>query len=59
MWLKEYLDIRKVLLILVFGIQNVIIFELICYLGVDFGSCKIDRKNTSGKCQFLGHSFAS
>ena len=34
-------------------------FELICYSDVDFGGCKIDRKNTSGTCHFLGHSLVS
>ena len=31
-------------------------FELTCYLDADFSGCKIDRKNTSGTCHFLGHS---
>ena len=34
-------------------------FELICYSDTDFGGCKIDRKNTSGTCHFLGHSLVS
>ena len=34
-------------------------FELICYSDADFGSCKIDRKITSGTCHFLGHSLVS
>ena len=34
-------------------------FELICYSDADFGGCKIDRKNTSGTCHFLGHSLVS
>ena len=34
-------------------------FELICYSDEDFGGCKIDRKNTSGTCHFLGHSLVS
>ena len=34
-------------------------FELICYLDADFEGCKIDRKNISGTCHFLGHSFVS
>ena len=29
-------------------------FELIGYSDVDFAGCKIDRKSTSGTCQFLG-----
>ena len=28
-------------------------FKLIGYLDADFAGCKIDRKNTSGSCQFL------
>ena len=34
-------------------------FELICYSDADFGGCKIDRKSTSGTCNFLGHSLLS
>ena len=34
-------------------------FELICYSDADFGGCKIDRKNISGTCHFLGHSLVS
>ena len=34
-------------------------FELIFYLNADFGGCKIDRKITSGKCHFLGHTLVS
>ena len=34
-------------------------FESICYLGADFGGCKIDGKNTSGTCHFLGLSLVS
>ena len=34
-------------------------FELICYSDADFGGCKINRKNTSGTCHFLGHSLMS
>ena len=52
MQLKEYLDISKELLILVFGI-------LVCYSDVDFGGCKIDRKSTSVTCHYLGHSLVS
>ena len=32
-------------------------FELIGFLDVDFVGCKIERKNTSGTCYFLGHLF--
>jgi hypothetical protein len=29
-------------------------FDLIGYSSVDYAGCKIDRKSTSGTCQFLG-----
>ena len=29
-------------------------FKLIGYSDADFAGCKIDRKSTSGSCQFLG-----
>ena len=34
-------------------------FELICYSDADFGGNKVDRKSTSGTCQFLGYSLVS
>jgi hypothetical protein len=34
-------------------------FDLIGYFDVDFAGCKIDRKSTSGTCQFLGRSLVS
>jgi hypothetical protein len=34
-------------------------FDLIGYSDVDYGECKIDRKSTSGICQFLGRSLVS
>ena len=34
-------------------------FEFMCYLDADFGGYKIDRKNSSGTCHFLGHSLVS
>jgi hypothetical protein len=34
-------------------------FELIGYLDADYARCKIDRKSTSGTCQFLGRSLVS
>ena len=34
-------------------------YELICYSDEDFSGCKIDRKNNSGTCHFLGHSLVS
>jgi hypothetical protein len=34
-------------------------FDLIGYSDTDYAGCKIDRKNTSGTCQFLGRSLVS
>jgi hypothetical protein len=34
-------------------------FDLIGYSGADYAGCKIDRKSTSGTCQFLGRSLVS
>jgi hypothetical protein len=34
-------------------------FDLIWYLDADWAGCKIDRKSTSGTCQFLGRSLVS
>jgi hypothetical protein len=34
-------------------------FDLIGYSDVDYVGCKIDRKSTSGTCQFLGRSLVS
>ncbi|KAL8101032.1 hypothetical protein AgCh_033059 [Apium graveolens] len=34
-------------------------FKLIGYLDADFAGCKIDRKSTSGSCQFLGGRLVS
>jgi hypothetical protein len=34
-------------------------FELIGYSDADYAGCKIDRKSTSGTCQFLGRSLVS
>jgi hypothetical protein len=31
-------------------------FELIGYFDADYAGCKVDRKSTSGTCQFLGRS---
>jgi hypothetical protein len=31
-------------------------FELIYYSNVDYVRCNVDRKSTSGACQFLGRS---
>jgi hypothetical protein len=37
-----------------FGIQKGHTFDLIGYLDSDYAGCKVDRKSTSGTCQFLG-----
>jgi hypothetical protein len=34
-------------------------FELLGYLDADYAGCKVDRKSTSGTCQFLGWSLVS
>jgi hypothetical protein len=34
-------------------------FELIGYSDADYARCKVDRKSTSGTCQFLGRSLVS
>jgi hypothetical protein len=34
-------------------------FDIIGYSDVDYAGCKIDRKRTSGTCQFLGRSLVS
>jgi hypothetical protein len=34
-------------------------FDLIRYLDSDYAGCKVDRKSTSGTCQFLGRSLVS
>ncbi|KAL6320020.1 hypothetical protein AAG906_003117 [Vitis piasezkii] len=34
-------------------------FELIEYSDDDFAGCKVERKDTSGTCHFLGHSLVS
>jgi hypothetical protein len=34
-------------------------FDLIGYSDADYAGCKIDRKRTSGTCQFLGRSLVS
>ncbi|KAJ9544999.1 hypothetical protein OSB04_024706 [Centaurea solstitialis] len=34
-------------------------FELISFTDADYGGCKLDRKSTSGQCQFLGDKLVS
>ena len=34
-------------------------FELIGYSDADFDGCKLDRKSTSGTCQFIGVNLIS
>jgi hypothetical protein len=44
---------------LVFGTPKGSTFDLISYSDADWVGCKIDRKSTSGTCQFLGRSLVS
>jgi hypothetical protein len=41
-----------------FGIKRYT-FDLIGYADSDYAECKVDRKSTSGTCQFLGRSLVS
>ena len=34
-------------------------FELIGFSNANFSGCRVERKNTSGTCHFLGHSLVS
>ena len=34
-------------------------FDLVGFLDSDYAGCKVDRKSTSGGCQFLGRSLVS
>jgi hypothetical protein len=34
-------------------------FDVLGYSDSDYASCKVDRKNTTGTCQFLGRSLVS
>ncbi|PKU71516.1 putative mitochondrial protein [Dendrobium catenatum] len=34
-------------------------FEIIGFFDSDFAGCKVDRKSTSGTCQFIGQSLVS
>jgi hypothetical protein len=34
-------------------------FDLLGYSDSDYAGCKVDRKSTSGTCQFLGRSLMS
>jgi hypothetical protein len=34
-------------------------FNLLGYSDLDYAGCKVDRKSTSGTCQFLGRSLVS
>jgi hypothetical protein len=42
-----------------FGTPKGSTFDLIGYSDADYVGCKIDRKSTSGTCQFLGRSLVS
>ncbi|GAV72607.1 hypothetical protein CFOL_v3_16095 [Cephalotus follicularis] len=39
--------------------SHVSLFNLHAYSDADYGGCKLDRKSTSGTCQFLGTSLVS
>ena len=56
---KEYSDILRVLLILVFGTPKDSGFDLIGYSHADFAGCRNIRKSTSDSCQFLGDRLIS
>jgi hypothetical protein len=42
-----------------FGTPRDLPFDLIGYSDADYAGCKIDKKSTSGTCQFLGRSLVS
>jgi hypothetical protein len=42
-----------------FGTPKGSTFDLVGYSDADYAGCKIDRKSTSGTCQFLGRSLVS
>jgi hypothetical protein len=44
---------------LAFGTPKGSSFDLLGYSDADWAGCKIDRKSTSGTCQFLGRSLVS
>ena len=63
---ESHLNAAKRILKYLKGTQNVGLwypkdspFELIGYSDADFAGCKIDRKSTSGTCQFLGDRLVS
>ncbi|GAV77158.1 hypothetical protein CFOL_v3_20630 [Cephalotus follicularis] len=39
--------------------SNDSLFNLHAFSNADYGGCKLDRKSTSGTCQFLGNSLVS
>jgi hypothetical protein len=47
----------NLLLILNLSIGNA--FDLLGYSDSDYAGCKVDRKSTTGTCQFLGRSLVS
>ncbi|KZV46985.1 hypothetical protein F511_15782 [Dorcoceras hygrometricum] len=62
---SHYIDVKRILKYLK-GTSNVGLwypkdsgFELIGYSDVDYAGCRIDRKSTSGTCQFLGDRLIS
>jgi hypothetical protein len=49
--------VKQILRYLVYS--NGFIFDLIGYSDSNYAGCKVDRKSTSGTCQFLGRSLVS
>ena len=63
---KSHLIALKHIFRYLFGTQNLGLWypkksflKLIGFSDADYAGSKIDRKNTSGSCQFLGHMFVS
>ena len=63
---KSHLSVVKRILKYLKGTMNIDLwypksdnFELIAFQDADFVGCKIERKNTSSTCHFIGHSFVS
>jgi hypothetical protein len=60
LWLlSKFLDIWFLHLASGSSIQRGSTFDLIGYSDSDHAGCKVDRKSTSGTCQFLGRSLES
>ena len=63
---ESFLIALKCIFRYLFGTQNLNLWhpkksslELIGFSDADYAGSKIDRKNTSGTCQFLGHMLVS